>query len=135
MPATTLDLGRSAFFEHRWNDALACLARADTEGGLPPQDIELVASVAMLLGRESEGVAYLTRAHDEYVTVGDIAGAARCAAWLVLYLMNLGETARGRRRSVAHSVRHYLLAVIGSCRHGVSGGVLMGETSGLRRTG
>ncbi|MFJ6453716.1 LuxR C-terminal-related transcriptional regulator [Paenarthrobacter sp. NPDC091669] len=95
MPATTLDLGRSAFFEHRWNDALDCLARADTEGGLPPQDIELVASVAMLLGKESEGVAYLTRAHDEYVTVGDIAGAARCAAWLVLYLMNLGETARG----------------------------------------
>lgn len=95
MPVTTLDLGRSAFSEHRWSDALDCLARADTEGGLPPQDIELVASVAMLLGKESEGVAYLTRAHDEYVTMGDMAGAARCAAWLVLYLMNLGEPARG----------------------------------------
>ncbi|MGJ3188960.1 LuxR C-terminal-related transcriptional regulator [Paenarthrobacter sp. FR1] len=95
MPVTTLDLGRSAFSEHRWSDALDCLARADAEGGLPPQDIELVASVAMLLGKESEGVAYLTRAHDEYVTVGDIPGAARCAAWLVLYLMNLGEPARG----------------------------------------
>ncbi|WP_043470491.1 response regulator transcription factor [Arthrobacter sp. Rue61a] len=95
MPATALDLGRSAFSEHRWSDALDCLARADAEGGLPPQDIELVASVAMLLGKESEGVAYLTRAHDEYVTVGDMAGAARCAAWLVLYLMNLGEQARG----------------------------------------
>lgn len=94
MPVTTLDLGRSAFYEHRWNDALDCLARADTEGGLPPQDIELVASAAMLLGKDSEGVAYLTRAHDEYLTVGDVAGAARCAAWLVLYLMDIGEPAR-----------------------------------------
>ncbi|MDI2034484.1 response regulator transcription factor [Paenarthrobacter nitroguajacolicus] len=95
MPVTTLDLGRSAFTEHRWSDALECLSRADTEGGLPPQDIELVASVAMLLGKEAEGETYLTRAHDEYVTMGDMAGAARCAAWLVLYLMNLGEPARG----------------------------------------
>ncbi|UKA48673.1 response regulator transcription factor [Arthrobacter sp. FW305-123] len=95
MPATALDLGRSAFSERRWSDALDCLARADTEGGLPARDIELVASVAMLLGKEPEGVAYLTRAHDEYLTMGDMAGAARCAAWLVLYLMNLGEQARG----------------------------------------
>ncbi|MGO4247440.1 response regulator transcription factor [Paenarthrobacter sp. RAF54_2] len=94
MPVTALDLGRSAFSEHRWSDALDCLARADTEGGLPPEDIEVAASVAMLLGKDSEGVAYLTRAHDEYVTVGDMAAAARCATWLVLFLMDIGEPAR-----------------------------------------
>lgn len=48
----------------------------------------------MLLGKDSEGVAYLTRAHDEYLTVGDMAAAARCAAWLVLFLMDLGEPSR-----------------------------------------
>ncbi|MEV7605300.1 response regulator transcription factor [Paenarthrobacter sp. NPDC089322] len=94
MPATALDLGRSAFSEHRWSDALESLARADAEGGLPPEDLEVVASVAMLLGKDSEGVAYLTRAHDEYVVLGDMAGAARCAAWLVLYMMDMGEPAR-----------------------------------------
>ncbi|WP_454811105.1 helix-turn-helix domain-containing protein [Paenarthrobacter nitroguajacolicus] len=94
MPATALDLGRSAFSEHRWSDAFEFLARADTAGGLPAQDIELVASVAMLLGKDTEGVAYLTRAHDEFITLGDTDSAARCAAWLVLYLMDLGEPAR-----------------------------------------
>ncbi|MFE4197446.1 LuxR C-terminal-related transcriptional regulator [Paenarthrobacter sp. NPDC056912] len=94
-PATDLDLGRSAFHERRWSDALDCLARADAEGGLPPQDIELVASVAMLLGLNSESVEYLTRAHDEFLTMGDTDSAARCAAWLVMFLMDMGEQARG----------------------------------------
>ncbi|MFJ5954796.1 LuxR C-terminal-related transcriptional regulator [Paenarthrobacter sp. NPDC092416] len=94
MPATALDLGRSAFSEHRWSDALDCLARADSEGGLTAPDMELVASVAMLLGHDADGVEYLTRAHQEFLTLGDMAGAARCAAWLVLYLMDIGEPAR-----------------------------------------
>lgn len=95
LPATALDQGRSAFTERRWTEALQCLGRADAEGGLPPQDMELFASVAMLLGKDAKGIAYLTRAHDEYLTVGDVAGAARCAAWIVLYLMDLGEPAKG----------------------------------------
>ncbi|MFP3578102.1 response regulator transcription factor [Arthrobacter sp. fls2-241-R2A-200] len=94
-PATALDLGRSAYFERRWRDALDYLARADTEGGLPPADIELAASVAMLLGLTMESVDYLSRAHDEFLTLGDTDSAARCAAWLVLFLMDMGEEARG----------------------------------------
>lgn len=95
VPATALDLGRSAYTERRWSDALECLARADGEGGLPPQDIELIASVAMLLGKDAQGVDYLERAYQEYLTIGDVPGAARCAAWTVLYLMDLGELAQG----------------------------------------
>ena len=60
-PDTDLDLGRSAFHERRWSDALDCLARADSEGGLPPQDIELAASVAMLLGLNAQSVEYLAQ--------------------------------------------------------------------------
>ncbi|WP_159703893.1 response regulator transcription factor [Arthrobacter sp. 18067] len=95
-PDTDLDLGRSAYSERRWSDALDCLVRADAEGGLPPQDIELVASVAMLLGLNTESVEYLTRAHDEYLTMGDANSAARCAAWLVMFLMDMGEQALGQ---------------------------------------
>lgn len=94
MSVTALDMGRSAFSERRWSDALDCLARADSEGGLPARDMELVASVAMLLGHDDDGVKYLTRAHEEFLTLGDMAGAARCAAWLVLFLMDIGEPAR-----------------------------------------
>ncbi len=95
VPDTDLDLGRSAFHERRWRDALECLSRADSEGGLPPQDIELAASVAMLLGLNAQSIEYLVRAHDEFLTVGDTDSAARCAAWLVMFLMDMGEAARG----------------------------------------
>ncbi|MFJ4207000.1 LuxR C-terminal-related transcriptional regulator [Paenarthrobacter sp. NPDC089675] len=95
VPYTALDQGRSAFTERRWSDALECLVSADKQGGLPPQDLELLASVSMLLGRNSQGLDYLGRAHDEYLTVGDADGGARCAAWLVMFLMDAGERALG----------------------------------------
>ncbi|MFF2841871.1 LuxR C-terminal-related transcriptional regulator [Paenarthrobacter sp. NPDC057981] len=94
IPGTALDLGRSAFTEHRWSEAFECLVRADNNGGLPPQDIELLASVAMLLGHDEAGIGYLTRAHDEYLTVGDVDSALRCAAWLIMFLLDTGEHAR-----------------------------------------
>ncbi|MCA4132437.1 helix-turn-helix transcriptional regulator [Arthrobacter sp. M4] len=94
VPATALDLGRSAFAEHRWSDAFDCFAEADTEGGLPAQDLEQMASTALLLGRSTEGVDILCRAYDEYLVLGDVPSAARCAAWLVLYLSESGEQAR-----------------------------------------
>ncbi|MGP0221920.1 LuxR C-terminal-related transcriptional regulator [Paenarthrobacter sp. NCHU4564] len=95
VPATALDQGRSAYSEHRWSEALECLARADAEGGLPAEDLETLASVAMLLGKDSQGEEYLTRAHDDFLAMGDVPGAARCAAWMVLYLMDIGESSHG----------------------------------------
>lgn len=94
VPATALDLGRSAFAEHRWSDAFDSFAQADESGGLPARDLELMASTALLLGRTADGVTILTRAHEEYLVLGDVPAAARCAAWLVLYLMDAGESAR-----------------------------------------
>ena len=70
VPATALDQGRSAYSEHRWSEALECLARADAEGGLPAEDLETLASVAMLLGKDSQGEEYLTRAHDDFLAMG-----------------------------------------------------------------
>ena len=91
----TLDLGRSAFSERRWSDAFDCLARADTEGGLPPQDIELVASVAMLLGHEraERGLPGTGPRRIPHHGRHGQCGPLRCVAGL--FLMDMGEPARG----------------------------------------
>ncbi|MCT9869440.1 helix-turn-helix transcriptional regulator [Paenarthrobacter aurescens] len=112
-PDTDLDLGRSAFHERRWSDALDCLARADSEGGLPPQDIELAASVAMLLGLNARSIEYLSRAHDEFLTMGDTDSAARCAAWLVMFLVDMGEHALGN--GWLSRAKHLLEGMDGPC--------------------
>lgn len=91
---TALDLGRAATAAHQWIDAFDHLTAADREGGLPPQDIEQLAMVALMTGREIDGHDLLTRAHEEYLGVGDIPGAARCAGWLGMRLLLMREGAR-----------------------------------------
>lgn len=131
VPDTDLDLGRSAFHERRWRDALECLTRADSEGGLPPQDIELAASVAMLLGLNSQSIEYLTRAHDEFLTMGDTDNAARCAAWLVMFLMDMGEPARGN--GWLSRAKHVLEGMSGPCA--AEGYLMIPAALGLLRSG
>lgn len=91
---TGIDQGRSAFRDQRWTDAYENFRDADRRGGLPAADLERLATAEILTGNTGEGLESLTRAHEEYLVVGDLAGAARCAAWLVIHLMNAGEMAR-----------------------------------------
>jgi DNA-binding CsgD family transcriptional regulator len=91
---TGIDEGRSAFREHRWTDAFRSYADADRRGGLPAADLERLATAEILTGDTTTGLDTLTRAHEEYLIVGDITGAMRCAVWLGMHLLNLGETAR-----------------------------------------
>ncbi|MDV2977192.1 UNVERIFIED_CONTAM: response regulator transcription factor [Actinomycetes bacterium ARC8] len=91
---TGIDEGRAAFREHRWIDASRSYADADRRGGLPAADLERLATAEILTGNTAAGLETLTRAHEEYLMVGDITGAMRCAVWLGMHLLNLGETAR-----------------------------------------
>lgn len=91
---TDIDNGRSAFRENRWTDASKSYAVADRRGGLPATDLEQLATAEILTGNTTGGLDTLTRAHEEYLVVGDITGATRCAVWLCIHLLNLGETAR-----------------------------------------
>ncbi|MEV8129885.1 response regulator transcription factor [Pseudarthrobacter oxydans] len=91
---TGIDEGRAAFREHRWIDASRSYADADRHGGLPAADLERLATAEILTGNTAAGLETLTRAHEEYLMVGDITGAMRCAVWLGMHLLNLGETAR-----------------------------------------
>ncbi|HEY9357933.1 MAG TPA: response regulator transcription factor [Arthrobacter sp.] len=91
---TGIDQGRSAFREHRWTDAFENFRDADLRGGLPAPDLDRLAVTEILTGNITAGLDTLTRAHEEYLVVGDVAGAARCAAWMGMELMNVGEPAR-----------------------------------------
>jgi DNA-binding CsgD family transcriptional regulator len=91
---TGLDQGRSAFREHRWTDAFENFRDADQQGGLPAADLERLATAEILTGKAGTGLESLTRAHEEYLLMGDIPGAARCAAWMAMHLTHLGEGAR-----------------------------------------
>lgn len=91
---TGLDQGRSAFREHRWTAAFESFRDADQHGGLPAADLERLATAEILTGGAAAGLDALTRAHEEYLVMGDIVGAARCAAWMALHLQNMGESAR-----------------------------------------
>ena len=94
MPAA-LELARVAYDERRWTAARNAFSDAQQEGPLSPRDLESAATTAFLLGLETEGLDTLTRAHHAFLAADDIAGAARCAAWLGIQLSNAGNRARG----------------------------------------
>lgn len=91
---TALDRGRAAYQGHRWSEAIAELDEAERENEIPAQDLEHLATALFLVGRAEEGVDALTRAHEAFLGVEDVAGATRCAGWLGMQLMNLGDRAR-----------------------------------------
>ncbi|MET3140335.1 UNVERIFIED_ORG: DNA-binding CsgD family transcriptional regulator [Arthrobacter sp. UYEF10] len=91
---TGIDRGRSAFQEHRWTEANQTFREADRRGGLLAADLERLATAEVLTGEISTGMQTLTRAHEEYLVMGDVESAARCAGWMGMQLMFLGERAR-----------------------------------------
>src|ERR671910_296958 len=91
---TALDRGRAAYQAHRWSEAIAELGTAEHDDAVVPQDLEQFATALFLVGRGAEGVDALTRAHEAYLGADDPSGAIRCAAWLGMELMSLGDRAR-----------------------------------------
>ncbi|MCU1436504.1 MAG: helix-turn-helix transcriptional regulator [Pseudarthrobacter sp.] len=89
-----IDQGRSAFQEHRWTEACQTFREADRRGGLPAADLEQLATAEILTGDSTTGLETLTRAHEEYLVMGDVESAARCAGWMGMQLMFMGEQSR-----------------------------------------
>jgi DNA-binding CsgD family transcriptional regulator len=93
---TTVDArgrGRESFGRRAWAAAYDQLAAADHESSLGPEDLELLATAAYLVGRDEDSVDVLARAHHALVSRGDAPRAARCAFWLAFELLNRGEFA------------------------------------------
>jgi DNA-binding NarL/FixJ family response regulator len=93
--AAALARGREAVRGRAWADAYECLLAADTDAGLDPADLEMLATAAYMLGRDERYVEILERAHRGCLERGDNLRAARCAFWMGMHLSLRGETARG----------------------------------------
>ena len=89
--ADELERGREAYGERAWVDAYELLSRADRVSPLGAEDLELLATSAYMLGRNEEHRSALERAHHAYLDAGEVAPAARCAFWVGLNLMVVGE--------------------------------------------
>jgi ATP/maltotriose-dependent transcriptional regulator MalT len=92
--STALDQIRAAFAGRHWSEAFALAAEVDGRDGLAADDLERYSTAAAMLGRQTESIDLLTRAHEAFLESGDEHSAARCAAWIGIHLGNSGEQAR-----------------------------------------
>ncbi|TYL53068.1 response regulator transcription factor [Agromyces mariniharenae] len=93
--STALDRGRTAYLEHRWTDAVIGLDAADRATATTALDLEQLATAALLVGRFEESVEWRTRAHEAFLADGDLDDAIRCAVWLGMEFMYVGQLAQG----------------------------------------
>src|SRR5262249_22155334 len=77
-----VERGRASYASEAWQDAFESLSTADLVAPLGPEDLELLALSAYLIGRDDEHVRVLERAHRAYLDAGAVARSARCAFWI-----------------------------------------------------
>jgi hypothetical protein len=92
----SLDRGRQAFAQRAWKEAYARLSAADADTSLEGRDLEMMATAAYLIGNDEASETAWTRAY-EWLRTRDKRRAARCAFWLVLQLLAIGDWASRRR--------------------------------------
>jgi DNA-binding CsgD family transcriptional regulator len=86
--------GREAARRLEWSDAYTALSLADSSSSLAAQDLEVLATAALLLGHVEDGLRALQRAHQRHAESGDLRRAARCAFWLTFHLGARGDVAQ-----------------------------------------
>ena len=86
-----LGRGREAYATRAWLQAYECLERAHAEEPLAAEDLERLSTVAFMLGRDDDCVAWLERAHLRHLEGGETRRAVLCAAWIGLNLASRGE--------------------------------------------
>src|SRR5829696_2371112 len=78
-----------------WRDGHGALADADAAEPLGPDDLELLATSAYMLGRDEEYLAVLGRAHHARIEAGETRAAARNAFWIGMHMLLRDEVAQG----------------------------------------
>ena len=94
------------------DDTLGCtafeaFAAADAEAPLAPDDLELLARSAYLLGRDDDYLGGLERAQQAYLDTGNTRAAARCAFWIGHGLMFQAAYSLSRLESGTESIGSY----------------------------
>ena len=99
------------------------MSAADRERALEPEDLERLATAAFLVGKDADSADTWGRAHQLFVSRGDLERAARCAFWLAFGLLHRGERARGgawiaraRRLLATRSTSDCVVRAISACR-------------------
>ena len=111
--------GRGSYASRHWRDAFDALSRLNRQQPLAPEDLELLARSAYMLGLDDEYRGALERAYHAYRDAAETLPAARCTWWIGHNLLFLGQSApargwfaRGQRlleREVESVERGYLL--------------------------
>jgi ATP/maltotriose-dependent transcriptional regulator MalT len=87
--AAELARGRRAFDRHEWAEAQMRLQAADSA-----EDLERLAIATQLLGRDDEASEAFQRAHNAFLKRGETERAVRCAANLIMNMLNRGDVAQ-----------------------------------------
>ncbi|MBA3279762.1 MAG: hypothetical protein H0U22_13850 [Geodermatophilaceae bacterium] len=95
MSGSVLNEGRAAFRAQAWPEAFDHLQAAQAESPLEPEDLERLAAVAYLTGRDDVSADAWALAHHGWLRSGEPARAARSAIWLCLTLQLRGDHAQG----------------------------------------
>ncbi len=91
--AQALAQGRELFQRKVWRESYRLLEAADRDTALEPDDLERLATIAYLLGRDDESEIFRARAHQVFLDRQDREAAARSAWWLAFGLMQRGARA------------------------------------------
>jgi ATP/maltotriose-dependent transcriptional regulator MalT len=86
-----LQRARDCYRRGAWSDAYEAFASADRDSSLGTGDLELLATSAYLIGRDTEYLKALERAHLLYLKAGELLRSARCIFWLGFRLALRGD--------------------------------------------
>ncbi|HEX6724630.1 MAG TPA: LuxR C-terminal-related transcriptional regulator [Gaiella sp.] len=89
-----VDRGRRAYAREAWLEAYEQLSAADRREPLGAEDLGRLATSAYMIGRESEYLGLLERAHRAHLASGERLEALRCAFWIGIGLAGRGEAGR-----------------------------------------
>src|SRR5215510_11750204 len=83
MPAMSArERGRAAFEREAWQEAFRELTAADRSAPLDPEDLDVLATAAYLIGNDAVFMDAAQRAHHGFLERGNSVRAARSAYWL-----------------------------------------------------
>jgi DNA-binding CsgD family transcriptional regulator len=89
--AAELERGRDAYTRRAWLEAYEAFVRADEDAPLDAEDLALLSTTVLMLGRDDEAIGVLERAHHAYLERGEMLRAVRCAIWIGMNLAYRGS--------------------------------------------
>ena len=79
VPVDALPHARASYDRQLWRQAYELFSATDREEPLGADDLDRLATCALMIGNESESVDIWAKAHHEFLTRGAVEPAARCA--------------------------------------------------------